>query len=480
MRHPSGSALSWLGHPVTVIAVFVLLVNDHVLKVLWPGPVTGKLSDVAGLLVAPPLLALVRVPPLAATIATGVGFTLVKSTEAGAALASQAWSLLAGPSRVLADPTDLVALPALGLAWLVWRRCRSDHAVRRARTLIIVPVALVAVTATSGLPSPSAVSVLADGETITVFADHPYQRIVSQDGGRTWSVQRTSPSAPTPTPPPGVTRACLPDSPRHCYRVVPPRLAVDESLDGGTSWNTVWEVSPGREGALRRRVTDYDTWPWRGSTAIAAQSRPDGHVVVAADGNDGVAVRDARGTWRRLGFSDKGLSEDAAPPLHSLDLDLTPEYLAGFFTGLFGFMLCLALARRRRPRGRVLSPTAYTLVSIGFAVSMFFRSGLLAPLILLAALACALIAAGLTVASGVMARVPVPAWLTAAVTAPCTAATICVIFSGWASGTPDDYSTAVLLACVAGGVGVAASAVVGWMSAENPAGDPTAEADPAM
>ncbi|WP_143120928.1 hypothetical protein [Streptosporangium canum] len=148
MRHPYGSvlarighppipagpahppALAWLGHPVTVVATIVLLINDHVLKALWPGLVTGKLSDVAGLLVAPPLLALVRVPALGATIATGTGFVLVKTTATGAALASQAWTLFAGPSRVLADPTDLVALPALGLAWLVSRRCRADHAGR--------------------------------------------------------------------------------------------------------------------------------------------------------------------------------------------------------------------------------------------------------------------------------------------------------------------------------------------------------------
>ncbi|WP_156325293.1 hypothetical protein [Nonomuraea sp. SBT364] len=40
---------------MTVVAALVLLLNDHLLKHAWPGPVTGKLSDVAGLVVAPPL-----------------------------------------------------------------------------------------------------------------------------------------------------------------------------------------------------------------------------------------------------------------------------------------------------------------------------------------------------------------------------------------------------------------------------------------
>jgi hypothetical protein len=36
-------------HPYPLVAILVLIVNDHWLKGLWPGPVTGKLSDMAGL-----------------------------------------------------------------------------------------------------------------------------------------------------------------------------------------------------------------------------------------------------------------------------------------------------------------------------------------------------------------------------------------------------------------------------------------------
>ena len=40
-------------HPVALIALAVLVLNDQVLKAAWPGFVTGKLSDIAGLIVAP-------------------------------------------------------------------------------------------------------------------------------------------------------------------------------------------------------------------------------------------------------------------------------------------------------------------------------------------------------------------------------------------------------------------------------------------
>ncbi|MGX7674160.1 outer membrane protein assembly factor BamB family protein [Plantactinospora sp. DSM 117369] len=124
--------LRWLGHPGTVAATVLLLVNDHLLKACWPGPLTGKVSDFAGLVVAPAVLGggLAAAFPVrrgrllvaACVISTGLGFALVKLTAPGAALASAVWSSVAGPSRVLADPTDLVALPALGLAWWIGRR----------------------------------------------------------------------------------------------------------------------------------------------------------------------------------------------------------------------------------------------------------------------------------------------------------------------------------------------------------------------
>ena len=52
-----------LTHPATLAAVGVLLVNDTVLKPMWPDAwVTGKLSDLAWLVFASPLLALVLAP----------------------------------------------------------------------------------------------------------------------------------------------------------------------------------------------------------------------------------------------------------------------------------------------------------------------------------------------------------------------------------------------------------------------------------
>lgn len=133
-------------HPVTIAAIALLILNDHVLKGAWPGLVTGKLSDAAGLVFFPLLLVAAGqvglgavaprwVPgPRAVWLAvamTGVVFALAKVVPLAAdayrvGLGALQWPLAAigalaagaaippvGPVVFARDPTDLVALPAL-------------------------------------------------------------------------------------------------------------------------------------------------------------------------------------------------------------------------------------------------------------------------------------------------------------------------------------------------------------------------------
>ena len=126
---------------MTLVALVTMTLNDHVLKHAFGNVLTGKLSDVAGLAFAPAVLGFVlaaALPRLAprtvawiAIAATGIGFTLAKASVAGAATASAIWSLGGIPTLIRADATDLLALPALALAWWVFRRADA-HAQPRA------------------------------------------------------------------------------------------------------------------------------------------------------------------------------------------------------------------------------------------------------------------------------------------------------------------------------------------------------------
>jgi len=143
---------------VAVAAVVMLAVNDHLLKHAYPGWITGKLSDVAGMIFFPLLLTTLLwaiVPPrvrsrdaherllLAACLATALMFTLTKTTLSGNEAYRFTWGALQWPYRALRalahgralpgiarvvlvrDPSDVLAVPFVLLAYLAGTRRRQ-------------------------------------------------------------------------------------------------------------------------------------------------------------------------------------------------------------------------------------------------------------------------------------------------------------------------------------------------------------------
>lgn len=132
-------------HPIVLCSLALLALNDHALKRLFPGTLTGKLSDLAGLVLAPAVLVagveLARRRVLStralalACLATSVAFALVKTWAPATECYRTVWSLLQWPAlslragavlpvgsvSVVRDPTDLFALPAALAAYAVGR-----------------------------------------------------------------------------------------------------------------------------------------------------------------------------------------------------------------------------------------------------------------------------------------------------------------------------------------------------------------------
>ena len=305
--HISRGRFAWLGHPVTVLALAVLIVNDHVLKAAYPGWVTGKLSDAAGLVVAPALLGLV-LPRAAAVALVGAGFTLAKATAAGAGVASAVWSLVSGPAGIRADPADLLALPFLGLAWWACSRAHRRPAAgrweRALRVGVLLPLALIGVAATSAPPQYEALVAASTPQALylgTGRSGSVYSWVISTDG-RTW----TGTDAPGPEPV-GTARACSAAAPRLCYQIVPGRIGVRGSTDGGATWSDSWGITEKQRAYLAGEYYGVDD-PDRElvSRNLAVRDVPGGHVVLVANGRDGFARRDVDGTWQRIGFPPTG------------------------------------------------------------------------------------------------------------------------------------------------------------------------------
>jgi hypothetical protein len=147
-------------HPLAVAAMAVVIVNDRLLKVRFPSDLTGKLSDVAGLIFFPLfvvsvtegarwLVARDRWPltpraVVAVAVAIGLAFVLMKTWHPAGDLyrigmGVVVWpvdaiaSLVRGDGlppleriALVADRTDLLALPALVAPWWIATRMAAN------------------------------------------------------------------------------------------------------------------------------------------------------------------------------------------------------------------------------------------------------------------------------------------------------------------------------------------------------------------
>lgn len=146
-------------HPIPVAAILALMLNDHWWKHEWPGWWTGKLSDLAGLIFFPLLLqaayewagswrgrwAPSRRVLLVSCLSTALAFTLVKLSPPAAEAYRWTWGAMHWPVQALLalagrhplpalsqvslaeDPSDLLALPAVAVAfWVASSRSNPD------------------------------------------------------------------------------------------------------------------------------------------------------------------------------------------------------------------------------------------------------------------------------------------------------------------------------------------------------------------
>lgn len=110
--------------PTWIGALLLLVANDHWLKGsgMVPGVLTGKLSDFAGMLVAPTLLAALlgvqtKRALLACHVAVGFVFAGIQLSLGFADAWAGLMALIGHPWVITSDPTDLLALPFLLLSW---------------------------------------------------------------------------------------------------------------------------------------------------------------------------------------------------------------------------------------------------------------------------------------------------------------------------------------------------------------------------
>lgn len=140
-------------HPVPLLAIAVLVLNDHWGKHAWPGLITGKLSDVAGMVFFPLMLqALIEVVDrrepfrpsrrvlVGCALATACVFSAINLHPAAERVYEVGLGVIQWPFRMLLalgwvpraevqhtlDPSDVLAAPFVAVAVAVgWKRSES-------------------------------------------------------------------------------------------------------------------------------------------------------------------------------------------------------------------------------------------------------------------------------------------------------------------------------------------------------------------
>ena len=315
---------SALTHPVTVVALAVLLLNDVLFKSLWPESwVTGKLSDLAWMVFAPPLLAFLlsfltrgnsrteKASWFAAYIGLPLLYAAFNTFEPvhhwilrGISIAS------GGTAGSPLDITDSLVIPfGMGIAVWVWRQPVVGSAALRLRWgLLVAGVAALASVATGGEPVDvhgiTRLGISANGDivanarfsSLSGYRDGP-QRYQSNDGGLTWT---------------GLSNDAgdikwdldlIAETPRGDYKIQGTYVSiVDAEGQSQQVYSTEYLRKPGNAWVQEQESVRQP--------AIDDANRPRGIVYDAASGNliiamgrEGVVVGTPDGRWDRIAVS---------------------------------------------------------------------------------------------------------------------------------------------------------------------------------
>ncbi len=446
-----------LSHPVSAAAVVALLLNDHLLRRLWPSWWTGKIGDIAWLLFAPFVLAAVlawliprRIRHRDAAVGglalllTGLGFAAAKTLPLVHArtVALLAW-MYRTPVALQIDPSDLLATPALLAGWVIWKRDERPPSSVPPRAWLVLILATLATMANSPAGDSGIICLVQEGSTVLAYGSawHTggYQ---TTDGGLTWQEASQDVVCEGHQEP---WQFQDPLNQKAWYRVTP-GSGIESSEDGGATWRR--EVNLSGQEAMHAYYNRADAYVWSRPAPSDALVDPGTGNLIAAMGLEGALIRPPDGQWTWVAVGPYRHAE--MQRLDQLWLLLWGEWwLAAnvFLAALSGVSAPLGARRRRHT---VAETGTWILVATsvlsGPAINgVSYGQLLVVPLLILSSTLAA--AVGLTAAWRAYRRSN-RATAIVAITALVTASLFLLPYLLWSQGAIPHYNTAALFAAL--------------------------------
>lgn len=159
-------SLFLLSHPISLVAIILMFLNDHAFRVYWPSWVTGKLSDFAWLFFMPFALAMLLALIIPSSVRNHQKIVRSLSYSTIGALfvlgntipITNQWisevleGILSIQIQITRDPTDLIALVFCGLSWLMWQKTETPIIMDRAKAFFLLPFVAILSIANSAAP----------------------------------------------------------------------------------------------------------------------------------------------------------------------------------------------------------------------------------------------------------------------------------------------------------------------------------------
>jgi len=200
-------ALHSLAHPLSLMAILLLLFNDHWLRYAYPSWLTGKLGDFTWLVFAPFITALLlawiipqrwkqqsRIVGLLSISFIGVWFATAKTIPFVHELTTQTlYAIVGWEGQLRLDIADLLTLPALLISGYIWGHASDEKVLLKPLAYVAFGLGILGTLATSQsveqFPDYGILAVCSTDNFLNISTSNAVgisSNFKSYDGGLTW------------------------------------------------------------------------------------------------------------------------------------------------------------------------------------------------------------------------------------------------------------------------------------------------------